>query len=49
MFQNNSNKDPFKNMELFILPAVVAVTAYFFRVFGDLFCFEPSTKAFDFE
>ena len=45
----NANKDPFKNMELFLLPALVAGASYVLRVFGDLFCYDASTPHFDFE
>ncbi len=45
----NKNRDPFRNLELYAIPMVVACGSYVVRVFTDLVCFEPLTPEFDWE
>jgi hypothetical protein len=46
---NNANRDPFKNLEFYLLPLTIALAAFFLRSVTDMTCFEPATKNFDFE
>lgn len=45
----NANKDPYKNIEFYLVPGAVGATAYVARVFSDVVCLEPVTDEFDFE
>ena len=45
----NANKDPYKNIEFYLIPGSVAFVAYSMRVVTDVTCFEPTTPEFDFE
>jgi len=45
----NANKDPYKNIEFYLIPGSVAFVAYAARVVTDVTCFEPQTAEFDFE
>ena len=47
--ETNRERDPWKNIEPFLVPLAVAFSAYLSRVFTDLFCFEPVTPHFDWE
>ena len=45
----NSDRDPYKNLEFYVLPAMICVSAYFVSMVGGWVCWTPQTPEFDFE
>ena len=45
----NRARDPWKNLEPFLIPLTVAFAAYLSRIVVSLFCFAPQTPEFDWE
>ena len=45
----NSDRDPYKNLEFYVFPAIVCVSSYFVSMVGGWVCWTPQTEQFDFE
>ena len=45
----NSDRNPYKNLEFYVFPAMICITAYFASMVGGWVCWTPQTPEFDFE
>ena len=45
----NEDRDPMKNLEIYIFPLVISVVFYIVSTVGNVFCIKQKTPEFDFE